>query len=68
MPVKRLTARAVEGLKPIDGKRTDFFDNDLKGFFVRVTESGIKSAGVLYKRSGRRIRFTIGHVPPLSLA
>jgi integrase len=68
MPVKNLTARAVQGLKPVDGKRVDYFDDSLKGFFVRVTESGVKSAGVLYKRSGRLVRFTIGQLPPLTLA
>jgi integrase len=61
MPVVNLTVRGVEALKPIDGKRTDFFDQGLKGFFVRVSETGIKSAGVLYKNSsGRLVRRTLG--------
>jgi integrase len=68
MPVMNLTARGVEALKPVDGKRTDFFDRSLKGFFVRASASGVLSAGVLYKRSGRLVRYTIGQLPPLSLA
>jgi integrase len=63
-----LTARGVAALKPVDGKRTDFFDESLKGFFVRASASGVLSAGVLYKRAGRLVRYTIGQLPPLTLA
>ena len=68
MPVIELTAKTLRELRPIDGKRSEYFDANLPGFSVRVSPSGKKTFCVLY-RSGRRLRrYTIGRTPPLTLA
>lgn len=68
MAKKRLTAKGIKGLKAIDGKPTDFFDELQQSFSVRVFPSGAKSFSVFY-RVGRRLRrFTIGTYPALSLS
>jgi integrase len=55
-------------LGPLDGKRTEYFDEALPGFSLRVAASGRKSFCVLY-RSGRRLRrYTLGGYPVLGLA
>jgi hypothetical protein len=68
VPRIQLTAHAVKRLGPIDGKRTEYFDEALPGFSHRVAASGRKSFSVLY-RSGRRLRrYTLGRFPVLGLA
>lgn len=68
MPVIELTAKTLAELRPIDGKRTEYFDRTLPGFSVRVSSSKRKTFCVLY-RCGRRLRrYTLGRTPPLTLA
>jgi len=68
LPRTKLTARALAALGPVDGKRTEYFDEALPGFSLRVAASGRKSFCVLY-RSGRRLRrYTLGRYPVLGLA
>ncbi len=69
MPVTRLTARNVGTLKPIDGERTDYVDDVVPGFMLRVSPTGARSYAVLYySPEGKRTRFTIGDESVLSLA
>jgi hypothetical protein len=42
MPTLTLTAISVRSLKPISGKQVTYIDKSLKGFGVRVTETGAK--------------------------
>ena len=67
MPTVNLTALFVEKIKP-NGKRTDYFDDSLPGFSLRVSEKGLKSWCVSYRFAGRWTRFTFATFPVTSLA
>jgi integrase len=67
MPTINLTARFVETAKP-NGRRTDYFDDSLPGFSLRVSENGVKSWCVSYRFAGKWTRHTFGTFPVLKLA
>jgi integrase len=63
-----LTARTIDTIKPIPGKRLELFDGVVTGLALRVTETGVRSWSLLYRTtSGRLRRLTIGRYPTLSL-
>ena len=62
-----LTAKAIGALKPGDD-RVDYFDESLPGFFVRVTPSGVKTFGVMYRIGNHLRRYTIGTTDKWTLA
>jgi integrase len=67
MGIVRLTHRGIASLKA--GRwLTDYWDDRLRGFGVRVTQRGEKSYVVRYTASGRRRRVTLGRYPALKLA
>jgi integrase len=67
MATVRLTHRGIAGLTA--GRwLTDYWDDRLTGFGVRVTHSGAKSYVVRYAVNGRRRRQVLGHYPALALA
>src|SRR5207247_5835393 len=66
MPRLNFTVRTVEALKPKDDRMV-YFDTNLPGFFVRVTPTGVKTFGCMYYVHGRKVRYTIGTFPPLTL-
>ncbi len=68
MPRTKFTAHTVQELRPVGGQRTEYFDEFLPGFSVRVAPSGRKSFCVLYRRGRRLRRYTLGRYPPLSLS
>ena len=68
MPSIKFTAAKIKFLESVPGKQVDYFDEDLSGFFVRVSPRGRKSFGVTYRVGGRFRRLTIGTYPLLSLA
>ncbi len=45
----------------------DYFDEKLAGFFLRISQDGKKSFGVMYRKSGRLRRMKLGTYPLLSL-
>lgn len=67
MPALRFTDRAVRGFDAT-GARLDFWDLQLPGFGVRVTESGRKTWFVRYRIAGKQRRFKLGHFPDMSLS
>jgi hypothetical protein len=67
MPTKNLTAAFVEKVKP-NGKRTDYFDDSLPGFSLRVSENGVKTWCVSYRFAGKWTRYTFGTYPIILLA
>ena len=67
MPTKNLTAAFVEKVKP-NGKRTDYFDDSLPGFSLRVSEKGVKTWCVSYRFAGKWTRYTFGTYPIILLA
>lgn len=66
MPTIRLNHRSVTALK-VD-QRTEFWDESLAGFGVRVTAKGRKSFIHMYRHNGRLRRQTLGQFPHLSVA
>ncbi len=68
MPQKRLTAAAIERIKPPSIGRVEYFDGMLPGFGLRVTERGHKSWIVFFRVGGRQRRLTLGSYPALTLA
>ena len=67
MPIK-ITAQAVNKLKPRGSKFIEY-DQELKGFGVRVEPSGRKSFVLTYRtRTGMQRRITIGRHPEWSVA
>src|SRR5262245_46739000 len=67
MPIMRLTARWIEGVRVAE--RTDFVDADNPGLLLRVTPHGRKSWAYLYRRKadGRRRMLTLGTFPDMGL-
>lgn len=68
MPTLMLTARFVESVKPTPGKRVEYFDEDVTGLALRVTDRGAKSWTVLYRHRGHLRRLTLGNTSVLTLA
>jgi len=60
MATANITKRFVDGIKP-SGLRQDYFDEDLKGFYLRVSGDGeSKTYGVMYRNKvGTKIRLKI---------
>jgi integrase len=65
MPTKKITDLFAERAKPLDGRRTDYFDSSFGGLALRVTEHGHKSWSLHYRMSGRLRRLTLGSYPAL---
>ena len=66
MPVIKLNARNITTLQAIGGARTDYRDELLPGFFLRVTPQGTRTFGIVYTtRDGRLRRCTLGPVGPV---
>ena len=67
MGIVRLTHRGIASLKT-GLWLTDYWDDRLRGFGVRVTKRGEKCYVVRYTANGRRRRVTLGRYPALKLA
>ena len=60
---QRITEKLVKGLKaPTTGNRR-VYDDDVKGFGVRITRAGTKAFVLNYTIDGRERRYTIGQYP-----
>ena len=70
MPAQPLTAKWIENSKPPHQGRIDYFDTRQSGLVLRISDSGRKSFGVVFRVSGDRKlrRLTIGPHPVVSLA
>ncbi len=66
MPTVNLTARLIDSLKTPE-KRTEYFDDDVPGLCLRITETGHKSWGLYYRHAGRQQRLSLGNLAALSL-
>jgi integrase len=67
VPKVKLTAAAVERLKPpLDGQ-VDYFDQALPGFGLRITAKGVRSYFCFYRVAGKLVRHTLGRHSALSL-
>ena len=63
----RITKRTVDALRPAERERV-VWDDDIKGFGVRVHPSGRKVYIVKYRHEGRAIKTTIGPHGPITPA
>src|SRR5262249_8504545 len=63
-----LNAKMVTKIKPIAGRRADYFDAKCPGLVLRVAASGAKTWSVRYRHRGRSQRLTLGSADVLSLA
>ena len=70
MPRIALTDRFVASAKPIDGKRTDYFDSGTKGLALRVIAGGHRAWSYHFTspRDGKRARVALGTYPAQSLS
>jgi integrase len=69
MPTINLNARVVDALKPPPPKQqTDYWDDDLPGFGVRVSYLGTKTWVVMYRHNGRLRRYSFGRAAEMTLA
>ncbi|MHB9149796.1 MAG: tyrosine-type recombinase/integrase [Thermoleophilia bacterium] len=63
----KLTKRQVDKVTPDDTKAVFLWDDELRGFGLRVAPGGTKSFVVQYRVRGRERRTTIGRYGPLSV-
>src|SRR5215207_3666131 len=68
MPKARLTALAVNRLKPPETGQVEYFDTHLPAFGLRVSYSGTKAWMVMTRVHGKLTRITLGRHPAMSLA
>jgi integrase len=64
----KFNAKTAASIKPIPGKRMEYFDAARPGLCLRVTGTGAKSWCVLYRHRGKLRRLTLGDTDVLSLA
>ena len=67
MPAIKFSAAKIKFLQGVQGKQVDYFDKTLAGFFVRVSQDGKKSFGVMYRKAGRLRRMKLGTYPLFAL-
>jgi integrase len=69
VPIVKLDARNVTKLPAANGRRSEYRDELLPAFFLRVSPSGARTFGVAYNTpAGQRRRYTIGNAARTSLA
>ena len=66
MPTINLTAKYIYSLKT-PNIRAEYFDEDVPGLCLRITEKGHKSWGLYYRFAGRQQRLGLGNCVALSL-
>ena len=67
MPRTRLTAVAVDRLKPPANGRIEYWDTTLPGFGLRISHTGGKNWVLMYRTGNRQRRLTLGRYPVLGL-
>ena len=60
MPTTKLTQPAIEKLKAPPSGRIEYWDNQLPGFGLRISETGRKTWVVMYRVGGKLVRETLG--------
>jgi integrase len=68
MPKTRLTAAAVERLRPPGAGQIEYFDTHLPAFGLRISYSGTKAWFVTTRVDGKLTRITLGRHPAITLA
>jgi Arm domain-containing DNA-binding protein len=60
MPTIKLTQPAIEKLKAPTSGRIEYWDSQLPGFGLRISETGRKTWVVMYRVGGKLVRETLG--------
>jgi integrase len=60
MPTIKLTQPAIEKLKAPTSGRIEYWDNQLPGFGLRISDTGRKTWVVMYRVGGKLVRETLG--------
>jgi len=60
MPKKKLTQIAVERIKPPPAGRVEYWDTQLPGFGLRVSDKGGRTWQCMYRVDGKLVRETLG--------
>ena len=60
---QRITEAVVRSLEPPQKGNRRVYDEDIKGFGIRITANGAKSFVLNYYVDGRERRYTIGQYP-----
>jgi integrase len=60
MPTIKLTQPAIEKLKAPSFGRIEYWDNQLPGFGLRISETGRRTWVVMYRVGGKLVRETLG--------
>jgi integrase len=68
MPTIKFTVRSLDALKPPATGRVEYWDADVPGLGLRMSDRGRKTWTLLYRAGGRQRRFTLGTYPALPLA
>jgi integrase len=68
MPRVKLTATTIKALKSPATGRVDYWDRDLPGFGLRITDRGQRTWMVMYRADGVQRRYKIESYPNLGLA
>jgi integrase len=66
--VVKLTDRNVRTLPAIDGRRTDYTDEFMPGFILRVSPTGHRSYCIVYGSGPNKARYTVAALHRMSLA
>ena len=64
---QRLSERFAKSLQPSTKRNERYYDSEVKGFGLRVTDTGFKSFVLNYYVNGRERRLTIGPYPEWSV-
>ena len=68
MPRLLLTDPFIRSLRPAERGRVEYFDDNVTGLSVRVSDGGRKTWCVVYRFKGRLRRYTLGLYPLVGLA
>lgn len=63
-----LTDPFIRSLRPTEQGRVEYFDDNVRGLSIRVSDAGRKTWSVIYRFNGRLRRYTLGVYPILGLA
>jgi integrase len=64
----KFTARGIASLESPKSGRTEYWDESMAGFGLRVSSSGVKTWMTMYRHKGRKRRHTLGTFPSMTLA
>jgi integrase len=63
----RLTKKFIDAIKPVRSGDTFYWDDQMRGFGLRVKPSGLKSFAIQYRVKGASRRLTIGQYGKITL-